>query len=196
MNKLILEFKRFYNKKIAKKFLDKDYYQLLHDHSSGYRSNNWLVGEDRLLAAIEGRTLCEIGFGNGQFLRKAAASAAKAYGIDWAVSPAAADMPGNVEMLIGDVTAMQLPEVDIFCSGDVLEHFEKPALRALIARVHATGARQYHVIACYDDTHSHLTIEPAEWWHGFFEEVCASPFRFRKENRERHGDIVIIENLE
>lgn len=144
--------------------LDADYYQGLHDKNVAYQTNNWLVDQQRLMTLIAGKTVMELGCGNGRFTSKAAETAAQVYGVDWAKSPQFDDSPDNVTFIQADALKAELPKADIACSGDVLEHFRPEDVPGLVKKLHECATVNYHVIACYDDKHSHLTIEPKEWW--------------------------------
>ena len=49
-----------------------DYYQKLHDSEGGGYQANWLLSEEARLVSCAPRSLVEIGFGNGRFLRQVA----------------------------------------------------------------------------------------------------------------------------
>lgn len=159
------------------------YYQRLHDTSEGYRNNNWLVGERRLLELVSGKTVVEVGCGNARFLREAARVARSVHGIDWATSPCVTALPANATFQSADLLKASIQGADVCCSGDVLEHFPEPELGALIERLLRAAPVQYHVIACYDDRHSHLTVRDPDWWLRRFRE--AGNREFRLERRER-----------
>jgi cyclopropane fatty-acyl-phospholipid synthase-like methyltransferase len=144
--------------------LDAEYYQTLHEKNRAYQSNNWLVDQDRLFSIIGGKSVLELGCGNGRFTAKAAAAASHVYGMDWARSPEFDDSPENVTFIEADALTVAMPSVDVACSGDVLEHFRPEDVPGVIAKLHGCATANYHVIACYDDKHSHLTVEPKEWW--------------------------------
>lgn len=144
--------------------LDAEYYQGLHDKNAAYQTNNWLVDQQRLMTMIAGKTVLELGCGNGRFTSKAAKTAARVYGVDWARSPQFDDSPENVTFIQADALTATLPSADIACSGDVLEHFKPEDVPGLVKKLHDCATVNYHVIACYDDKHSHLTVMPKEWW--------------------------------
>lgn len=150
------------------KDLSSRYYQDLHDKDAAYQANNWLLSEKERLLQCRPRTLVEVGCGNGRFLREVAKDVESATGLDWAISPLTADMPKNVSVRKADVTKDNLLQADLVCSADVLEHFHPDAIEAVLSKVHKAGRFNYHVIACYDDHHSHLTIiSPGEWLYLF-----------------------------
>ena len=173
------------------------YYQDRHKASKGYQQNNWLVGERLLLEMTCGKTVIEIGCGNGQFLREASKIAKSVHGIDWAISPCMDDLPPNVTFSQADLLSEPIPNADVLCSGDVLEHFPEDVLDALIETILLAAPAQYHVIACFDDNHSHLTIKKPDWWLRRFQEIGNREFhcesRYRKRNRIfRRNQVAII----
>jgi len=172
--------------------LSADYYQGLHDKNKAYKKNNWLVDQQGLMRLIAGKTVLEFGCGNGRFTRQAASVASHVTAIDWARSPDFKDMPANVAFTQDSVLTAELPAVDMVCSGDVLEHFKKDDLARLLPRIHAAGIANYHVIACYDDHHSHLTIEPKEWWLAQFQALDPT-YRLLNDGSE-YREIAIISN--
>ncbi|MEM9717353.1 MAG: class I SAM-dependent methyltransferase, partial [Pseudomonadota bacterium] len=195
-SKLRYKFQRFVNKKIAKTFLDAEYYQNLHDHSNGYQQNNWLLDQEFLLSNIAGKDVIEIGCGNGKFIKTISASAKSATGLDWAISPQLGTLPENVSVIQKDVVKEELPNGDIACSGDVLEHFTKEQLEILLPKLAKAAPKQYHVIACYDDTHSHLTVENADWWLNQFTQKMGEGFRLLDHGiRDPKKPIAIVSNL-
>ena len=92
-------------------------------------------------------------------------------GIDWARSPNASDLPANVSLQIADATKDPIPPADLICSADVLEHFHPNDIRNVVANLHNAGRYNFHVIACYDDGHSHLSIMEPERWLELFRTV-------------------------
>lgn len=141
-----------------------DYYQAQHDRLEAYRTNNWLVPYVPAITATRPRSVLEIGCGNGKATRLLAAHVAQVHALDWARSPEIDHLPANVAFLEGDVCVLDLPSVDCVASADVLEHFPPDALMPLIERLASCSRRGLHVIACYDDGHSHLSIgRPAHW---------------------------------
>ena len=140
-----------------------------HQHQDpDYRQNNWLLGELHILKRITPVTLVEVGCGNGRFLRAAAPYADRVIGIDWAQSPELVDLPDNVEVLRFDVVTGTIPPGDLVCSADVLEHFAPGDLDLVVSKLVRAGRYQHHVIACYDDGHTHLSILPPAAWLAVF----------------------------
>lgn len=177
-------------------YMTADYYADLHESSEGYQGNNWLVPEIEDVLSCRPTSLLEIGFGNGRFLRTAAERVERVIGVDWVASPIAKDMPENVELVIADATKQGLPSVDLACSADVLEHFAPENIDGVLARLHAAGPFNFHVIACYDDKHSHLSIFAPEEWLERFRRLSPA-YRLRKTiDRQEDGtkQVAVISN--
>ena len=111
----------------------------------------------------------EIGCGNARFLKELAPHVERATGLDWAVSPVIGTLPNNVSVMRADVTQDEIPTADLICSADVLEHFRPEAIAGVVKRLHDSARYNFHIIACYDDNHSHLTIMPPEKWLALFQ---------------------------
>src|SRR5262249_42380510 len=92
-------------------------------------------------------------------------------GVDWARSPILDDMGIATNFLRRDITRDDLPNADIVVSADVLEHIAPALLRSTIERLDRAGPAQYHVIACYDDGHSHLSVMEPRAWLDIFQSV-------------------------
>lgn len=145
--------------------LDAAYYQNLHDHNEAYQSNNWLVDHAEAIASrAHGGTVLEIGSGNCLFAKKIAGRVTRVYATDWMRPVNLEIADANVLFSIANVLTDELPIADIVCSADVLEHLPPEKLEDAIERLTHKSKNQYHVIACYDDTHSHLTVmSPGVW---------------------------------
>ncbi|TGN52617.1 class I SAM-dependent methyltransferase [Paracoccus liaowanqingii] len=145
--------------------LDADYYKELHYTNESYKSKNWLVDEIEYISEhLSGEVIAEVGCGNGRFTRLIAQKVKNVYAFDWVRAPGMENLPENVHFLEGDILHESIPRVDLLCSADVLEHFSANDLPVVIARLTAAARQQYHVIACYDDGHSHLTVmQPSAW---------------------------------
>src|SRR6185436_7398849 len=100
----------------------------------------------------------------------------KVIGVDWATSPELQNLPDNVQVLRADVVADPIPFGDFVCSADVLEHFSPSDLDGVVAKLVRAGHYQHHVIACYDDGHSHLSILPPAAWLALFRKHCATAY--------------------
>lgn len=172
--------------------LGADYYQALHEKNAAYQSNNWLVDQARLLQMIPGKRVLELGCGNGRFTAKAAETAEHVFALDWAKSPQFGSSRENVTFIEGDALSLTFPQADIACSGDVLEHFKPGDVPALVEKLHRCAPVNYHVIACYDDRHSHLTVKPKEWWLEQFS-VHDPAYRLLNDGTESR-DIAIVSN--
>ena len=144
------------------------------------------------MTLIAGKTVLELGCGNGRFTSKAAETAAQVYGVDWARSPQFDDSPENVTFIQADALTATLPSADVACSGDVLEHFKPEDVPGLVKKLHNCATVNYHVIACYDDKHSHLTVMPKEWWLSQF--AAHDPkYRLLNDGSEKRA-IAIVSN--
>ncbi len=196
LKKIALELSRIRGHLTGQRSSSSKYYQLLHDVSRPYQENNWLIGQQILLDSIAGNEVCEIGCGNGMFLKVAAELASKAIGIDWARSPALDNLPSHVSFIQASVLETDLPKVDVICSGDVLEHFRESDLHVLVKKMLDAANRNFHVIACYDDNHSHLTIQPPAWWHELFEKTSGLPFDMQAVDRGNGKIVAVIHNLD
>lgn len=147
---------------------DAAYYQKFHNEAPGYRTNNWLTDHLNEILAVKPKSILELGCGNGHFLRAAAPHAERIIGLDWAKSDLLNALPANVEFMQRDITADPLPKADVIASADVLEHLAPEAVHQVMTRLHEAGDKQYHVIACYDDGHSHLTVMSPAYWLALF----------------------------
>ncbi|MCP8894488.1 hypothetical protein KYK29_06050 [Shinella daejeonensis] len=140
-------------------------YQMLHDNDEGYQTNNWLVDHSDIIMSANPKTIVELGCGNGKFLHKIASSSVeRIIGLDWARSPLLDELPSKVEFVQTNALTDEIYEGDICCSADVLEHFKPQDLPNIIHKLHHSAQINYHVIACYDDGHSHCAVlHPGQW---------------------------------
>jgi SAM-dependent methyltransferase len=144
------------------------YYQHVHQTNDAYKTNNWLISEIDAILSIAPKSLLEVGCGNGRFLAEIRDRVEQATGVDWARSPILDELGLSRHFALRDITRDELPKADIVCSADVLEHIAPDLLPATLQHLHDAGHEQYHVIACYDDEHSHLSImEPDAWLQTF-----------------------------
>lgn len=178
------------------KALDADYYQSLHENNPLFQANNWLLP---YLEFIRGRgfaSIREIGCGNGAFLSAISTYVDRAVGLDWAKSPSFPDR-GNISFQQKDITSADLEFFDLNCSADVLEHIDTDKLPALIESLHQSARYNFHVIACYDDGHSHLSILPPDAWLYLFRRLSPSyrifDFSMRRDNASQI--ICVVTNL-
>ena len=166
-------------------------------HDVQYRQNNWLLDELHVVKSACATTIVEIGCGNGLFLRAAAPYAQKIIGIDWARSPELSDLPTNVEVHTLDVVTDGIPAGDLICSADVLEHFAPADVDLVVSKLVRAGAHQHHVIACYDDGHTHLSILPPAGWLALFRKYCQTAYladiRYRRNDPAQI--VCVVSNL-
>jgi SAM-dependent methyltransferase len=155
--------------------LDSAFYDRQHGDTQ-YRQNNWLLDQLTILKTIAPRSVVEIGCGNGRFLRAVAPYAASVVGLDWAQSPELLDLPANVTVLRVDVVRAPIPSGDLICSADVLEHLAPRDVDGVVSKIAAAGPYQHHVIACYDDGHTHLSILPPAGWLALFRKHCSTAY--------------------
>jgi hypothetical protein len=182
---------------------DPVYYQALHDTSSDYQSNNWLLDELPVLAGIGGRSLIEIGCGNGLFLARAVEHWPEVTGLDWARSPVLDQLLNadpRVCFVQQDIAEFRPPRrYDLLVSADFLEHMAPAALPELLTRLHTCADVGYHKIACYDDGHSHLAIFDAETWLRLFREAAPGAcYRIvKRTDREarRKKTVIVVSNM-
>lgn len=168
----------------AEKDLSRAYYQEVHETHPAYQENNWLLTEIDTLLRCRPKTLIEIGCGNGRFLRTVSSSVERVVGLDWARSPLLTELPHNVRFQQSDLARDRLPSSDLACSADVLEHLHPDRVRDVVRKICEAARFQYHVIACYDDGHSHQTIvSPGVWlfyFQGFIPECRILDIRIRR----------------
>ena len=177
--------------------ISEEYYQKLHENSEGYQNNNWLIEEIEELLLCAPNTVTEIGCGNGAFLKKVSNKVQHATGLDWAISPKAIGFPDNISFFKCNIISDEIQKSDLICSADVLEHFPVKEIDNIIGKLNKAGRYNFHVIACYDDGHSHLSIfEPAEWLEKFQKTDLSYKLKkvyHRKNKRKRK--ICIIANF-
>lgn len=171
--------------------LDAAYYQALHDNHPAFQNNNWLTQDLEVLRAWPGKSILELGCGNGRFLDMAAGHWDTVVGVDWARSPVIDEVIAkrpNVSFEQADTLSWNPGRTfDVVVSADFLEHLPPDRLLAALQRFHGFGQRHYHRIACYDDGHSHLSIFPPEWWMQLFEQVAPGAYRLIT-SEARKGD--------
>jgi hypothetical protein len=164
--------------------LTASFYDQQHEDAD-YRRNNWLLDQLEIVTRIAPRTIVEIGCGNGRFLRAVAPYATQVIGVDWAHSPELVDLPDNVSVLRVNVVTGAVPAGDVICSADVLEHFAPRDVDAVVSKLVGAGPFQHHVIACYDDGHTHLSILPPAAWLAIFRKYCPTAYLAAVDYRRR-----------
>lgn len=167
------------------------YYQKVHEEIEAYATNNWLIPHLPCIVAVKPSTVIEIGCGNGHATRELAKHAQHVVAVDWARSPQLAKLPSNVEFLQGDIRNASLPRSDIAVSADVLEHFDPDDVLAVIKNIHASATFNYHVIACYDDNHSHLAVARPGHWLALFLKSAPS-YRIASIEKRRNQDDQLV----
>lgn len=148
------------------------YYRELQSSDELYQKNNWLLDYMEKIILWKPRTVIEVGAGNCLFSIKIAPLVESVTAIDWALQPACSP-PDNLVAVVADITSMDFPKADVTCSADFLEHIENESLEKVLQKISASAPHQLHVIACYDDKHSHLTVMPPAGWISLFKSVCA-----------------------
>jgi cyclopropane fatty-acyl-phospholipid synthase-like methyltransferase len=176
--------------------LTSSFYDQQHEDAD-YRRNNWLLDQVEVVKTVTPRTVVEIGCGNGRFLRAVAPFARQVIGVDWARSPELVDLPDNVSVLRVDVITGAVPAGDVICSADVLEHFAPRHVDGVVSKLVNAGRFQHHVIACYDDGHTHLSILPPAAWLAIFRKYCPTACLASVDYRRRDPAqiVCIVSNL-
>lgn len=172
------------------------YYETLHRTNGGYQTNNWLLPYVWALGRLAPGSVVECGCGNGAFVEAMAAFAKRVVGLDWAPSPLFPHSRRGVEFRRWNAWVDAVPAADLVCSADFLEHMPADVLDSLLDRITSAGPRQFHIVACYDDFHSHLTIEPPAFWLDRFN--AARPgFRLLDAPVRAQGrEIAVITNID
>lgn len=150
--------------------ITKQYYRDLHLNNELYQSNNWLIDYKNNIINWNSKSIVEIGAGNCIFSKEIAESVDQVFAMDWALHPAEV-LPENVIQINSDILSEEIPRVDGVCSADFLEHIPTHSLLNLLKKISIAGKRQLHVIACYDDNHSHLTLMPPAGWLSLFRSI-------------------------
>ncbi|WP_222869600.1 hypothetical protein ROLI_046000 (plasmid) [Roseobacter fucihabitans] len=144
--------------------LDPAYYERLHAEEISYQTNNWLVEYLPHLSRLNVNAVLEVGCGNGKFLRAAAEKFPRVLGADWVQTETLPLELENVSFTKVNLMQEKLPAADAVCSADVLEHMPREKIEQVIDTLAQAGPKQFHVIACYDDGHSHLSVfDPGTW---------------------------------
>lgn len=150
--------------RVKRDVLRQEYYEKMHTEEEGYKKNNWLVEYLPALSKLDAKHMVEIGCGNGNFLTRAASVFEQVTGCDWVRTDTLPLEKPNVDFKQVDLTKGGVPHADIICSADVLEHIPVEIIPQVLSSVISSAPLQFHVIACYDDGHSHLSVfDPATW---------------------------------
>jgi predicted SAM-dependent methyltransferase/2-polyprenyl-3-methyl-5-hydroxy-6-metoxy-1,4-benzoquinol methylase len=158
--------------------LRQDYYERMHNEEEGYKQNNWLVEYLPALLKVRPHHLVEVGCGNGKFLRRAAPVIDRITGCDWVETPTLPLSCPNVDFKQIDLTKDDVPRGDIVCSADVLEHMPVESVPKVLNTLVSAAPLQFHVIACYDDGHSHLSVFDPATWLALFRSVIPDAWLF------------------
>lgn len=143
---------------------DSNYYVNAHREIRGYQENNWMMPFTRALLKYKFDTIVECAAGNGEFAETLAPHVKNYWALDWAPSYLVPYSAPNLHYLRWDAYQDALPDGNLACSADFLEHIREQQLDDVLGNILRAAPNQFHVIACYDDYHSHLTIKPANWW--------------------------------
>lgn len=143
---------------------DAAYYCKAHHSIAGYRENNWMTPFARPLRAVGLNSIVECAVGNGEFAELMAPHVKTYWALDWASSHLVPYSTPNVRYMHWDAYKDEVPSADLACSADFLEHIREEDLDRVLKKILEAALRQFHVIACYDDFHSHLTVQDPDWW--------------------------------
>lgn len=156
---------------------DAKYYRAAHTDLEGYRDNNWMMPFAKPLLSLKVDTVVECACGNGEFSEIFSRRVSNYWAMDWAASPLLPHSTPGFHHVRWDAYSDTLPQADLLLSADFLEHLREESLDNVLGRMLMAAPRQFHVIACYDDFHSHLTIESPDWWLHRLRTVAASQGR-------------------
>ena len=84
----------------------------------------------------------------------------------------------NVDFKQVDLTNGAVPKGDMVCSADVLEHMPVESIPGVLDKLVSAAPLQFHVIACYDDGHSHLSVFDPATWLALFRRVLPDAWLF------------------
>lgn len=168
-------------------------YKNLHTTNIGYQNNNWLMDEIPYIRSLKLDSLLEVGCGNGRFLKEICNHVPKSIGIDLVKSPILDDT--KYIFYQKNIYTDDLPfKTDLVLSADVLEHFIEDKMVEIIQKLLTVSNKQYHIIACYDDGHSHQTIKSPEEWLKLFN-LVSSDFKLKWVKKRKERDICLIFNF-
>lgn len=178
--------------------ITREHYSTLHNSDEGYKNNNWLLDDIRFFLRPDIHKLVEVGCGNGRFAKTISKENIEVICYDWVQSPEIDLNWTNVEFRKDNVINSELPNCDAVCSSDFLEHLSINDMEALLKKFRSSSMNQYHVIACYDDNHSHLTVmRPAAWlalFKGIFPDASFHVLKCRRES-SKHVVCTIVTGL-
>lgn len=143
---------------------DSGYYLKAHREIQGYQENNWMMPFAGQLLDRNFQSIVECASGNGEFAETMAPHVQTYWALDWAPSPLVPYSVPHLRYQRWDAYQDKVPSADLACSADFLEHIRENALDRVLVNILGAAHCQFHVIACYDDYHSHLTIEEPAWW--------------------------------
>lgn len=152
---------------------DRHYYELLHASMSAYQDNNWLVPYASFIISFGFDTVVECAAGNGAFADALSPFVDRYVALDWAPSPLFPFSSPNVFFKVWDAYVDEVLNGDLVCSADFFEHLEDSCLDSILRRVLSAAPKHFHIVACYDDGHSHVTIRPADWWLNRFKMIAS-----------------------
>lgn len=173
------------------------YYEELHAKNRHYISNNWLLSSLEEFRGKDFDILTELGCGNGLFSKAVADFVPEVNAVDWVKSDAMENLPENVTFLKRDICSEELPSSDICCSADFLEHLPFELLEPVVEKISKSAPFGYHVIACYNDGHSHSSVLPPWDWRKMFarhdEKYTIKKISFRRDRLSQQ--VAIISNF-
>lgn len=177
--------------------LDQSYYEHLHKNEVSYQTNNWLVSYAPFLRRHKPRSVLEVGCGNGKFLREASTFCPDVIGVDWVQTPTLPLNFENVRFKLTNLFRDELPPTELACSADVLENMPREKIESILDRLFQAAPYQFHVIACYDDGHSHLSVfDPATWLALFRRKIPEMRFHdIQLRGNDPAKQICVITNL-
>lgn len=173
---------------------DEKKYKNLHERNYGYQNNNWMLDQVEYIRKLRLQSILEIGCGNGRFLYDVSHFIPTVIGVDLVRSPLIDE--SKYKFYKKNVIEEDLPfQTDLVVSADVMEHFKEEHIPSLIRKFLEVSDKQMHIIACYDDGHSHETIKPPEEWLKLFN-CISEKFRIRWIKERKGRDICCISNFE
>lgn len=168
-------------------------YKNLHETNSGYQNNNWMMDEIEFIRKLQLNSIIEIGCGNGKFLKEVSKFIPSVVGVDLVKSPLITEEGYNFYQR--NIITEELDfKSDLLVSADVMEHFKESDIPAIIGKFTKISDNQMHIIACYDDGHSHETIKTPDEWLELFS-CISDDFRLLWTKKRKERDICCISNF-